>query len=130
MARRFRKSMTKPELWLWLRLRGRLPNELVFRNQHPLGRYVLDFYCPKAKLCVEVDGEVHTYDRQIAKDAERDVWLAEHDIMVYRIAAGELLANPDETADSVISVAETRFQSLKPRTKRAPPTAFGGPPSP
>lgn len=55
-ARRFRKALTEPELWLWLRLRNRSDGGPVFRSQHPIGPYVLDFYCPQARLCIEVDG--------------------------------------------------------------------------
>ena len=128
-ARRFRKAMTKPEVWLWLRLRTRTSDGLVFRNQHPLGPYVLDFYCAKARLCVEVDGSDHTRQRQVAKDAVRDAWLSEQGIAVYRIIAGELLADPDETADAVVALALDRVEMLK-AGKEAPPTAFGGPPSP
>jgi very-short-patch-repair endonuclease len=98
-ARRFRKAMTKPEVWLWLRLRVRTDDNVVFRNQHPMGPYVLDFYCAKARLCVEVDGATHTYDRQIAKDTVRDSWLNARGIMVHRIPAGDLLADPDDTAN-------------------------------
>ena len=116
-ARRLRKQLTKPELWLWLRLKERT-GELVFRNQHPLGKYVLDFYCPKAKLCIEVDGEVHTRDRQRAHDEKRDQWLSEQGIYVHRINAIDLLADPDETADGVINLAMERCEALQ-----APPTA-------
>jgi very-short-patch-repair endonuclease len=120
-ARRLRKQFTKPELWLWLRLKNR-SGALAFRNQHPLGTYVLDFYCPKAKLCIEVDGEVHTHDDQRAHDKKLDRWLVEQGIYVYRINAVDLLANPDETAKSVIDMATERWLA-----SQAPPTAFGGP---
>ena len=123
-ARRLRKQLTKPELWLWLRLKERT-GELIFRNQHPFGTYVLDFYCPKAKLCIEVDGEVHTGDRQHVHDEKRDQWLTEQGIHVHRINVVDLLADPDETASSVVNLATERWQA-----SQAPPTAYGGPPSP
>ncbi|MBP2158115.1 MULTISPECIES: endonuclease domain-containing protein [Asticcacaulis] len=124
-ARRLRKQLTKPELWLWLRLKERT-GDLVFRNQHPIGTYVLDFYCPKAKLCIEVDGEIHTRDYQRAHDEKRDQWLTEQGIYVHRINAVDLLADPDETANGVVNLALGRWLALQD----APPTAFGGPPSP
>ncbi len=110
-GRRLRKQLTKPELWLWLRLKQRVDG-LVFRNQHPLGPYVLDFYCAKAKLCIEVDGETHTYDRQREHDLKRDQWLSEQGIYVHRIHAVDLLANPDETATGVIDLASERLKGL------------------
>jgi very-short-patch-repair endonuclease len=113
-----RRNLTKPELWLWLRLKQREPYGLVFRNQHPLGPYVLDFYCAKAKLCIEVDGEIHTHDHQREHDAVRDHWLAGRNIYTYRIIARDLLMNPNEAAEGVINLACERVKALK-----APPTA-------
>ncbi|WP_366852839.1 DUF559 domain-containing protein [Phenylobacterium sp.] len=55
-VRQLRRRMSLPEVILWTALRGREPGRPVFRRQHPIGPYVLDFYCAKARLCVEVDG--------------------------------------------------------------------------
>jgi very-short-patch-repair endonuclease len=103
-----RKAMTKPEVWLWVRIRARSEDGIVFRKQHPVGPYVLDFYCPKANLAVEVDGETHTHDSQIEHDRKRDAWLLEQGIHTHRIIARDLLANPDETADGIINLAKER----------------------
>jgi very-short-patch-repair endonuclease len=60
-ARRLRKNLSLPETLLWRRLRGA---KVRIRKQHPIGPYVLDFYCPSAKLAIEVDGFAHdTGDR-------------------------------------------------------------------
>jgi len=112
-ARRLRKKLTDPELWLWLRLKGRSDGVPVFRNQHPLGPYVLGFYCPSAKLCIEVDGADHTRDDRIARDAVRDAYLAEMGIHTYRIAGGDVMDDPDDTADGIILLALERIASLK-----------------
>jgi very-short-patch-repair endonuclease len=56
LARQFRRNLSPPEVRLWTRLRERKPGAPVFRRQHPIGRYVLDFYCAKARLAVEIDG--------------------------------------------------------------------------
>ena len=58
-AKRLRKTMTKPEIWLWGGLKSQHKNGPVFRRQHAIGPYILDFYCVKAKLAVEVDGITH-----------------------------------------------------------------------
>src|SRR5689334_16373959 len=57
-ARELRRHMSLPETLLW-RLLRRAPNGVAFRRQHPIGPYVLDFYCPSAKLAIEVDGAAH-----------------------------------------------------------------------
>ena len=57
-AKHLRKNMTAAEMCLWLHLRDGL-NGFKFRRQHPVGLYIADFYCHKAKLIIEVDGSVH-----------------------------------------------------------------------
>ena len=68
-ARELRKAMTQAEQVLWKALRGRRMAGLRFRRQHPVGRFILDFYCPAAKLGLEVDGGIH--DGQAERDEER-----------------------------------------------------------
>jgi hypothetical protein len=51
-ARRLRQEMTLPELVLWTWLRREPLSRFHFRRQHPIGSYVLDFYCAKARLCI------------------------------------------------------------------------------
>jgi very-short-patch-repair endonuclease len=113
-ARRLRRTMTKPETWLWVRLRARTNERIVFRKQHPVGPYVLDFYCAQARLAVEVDGEIHTRDAQRARDAVRDVWLTEQGIHVHRVIARDLLAAPDETAQGIFDLAFVRLAPTSP----------------
>jgi len=55
--------MSPPELLLWGYLRGKGLGGLKFRRQHPMGRYVQDFYCPAANLVIEIDGEGHGHGR-------------------------------------------------------------------
>ena len=68
-ARSMRGEPTRAEEVLWSALQKKQVAGLKFRRQHPVGRFVLDFYCPSHKLVVEVDGEVH--DQQQERDAER-----------------------------------------------------------
>ncbi len=60
-ARDLRRSLTRPEAMLWINLSRRRLDGLHFRRQHPLGPYILDFYCAEARLAVEVDGESHGF---------------------------------------------------------------------
>jgi very-short-patch-repair endonuclease len=86
-ARTFRKSMGKSERLLWYELRVAKLG-FRFRRQHPFGPYFLDFYCPEAALCVEVDGDQH--EHQVAHDARRDAYLLQHDIETYRVPSDSL----------------------------------------
>lgn len=85
-AKALRRAMTPPELRLWSVLKER-PQGLKFRKQHPAAAYVLDFYCPAARLCVEVDGMAHGMGTRPAGDEIRDAYLKEHGIRTLRIAA-------------------------------------------
>ncbi len=71
-AKQLRRTLTAPEARLWLRLRQR-PAGLKFRRQHPIGPYILDFYCDAAKLAVEVDGAIHDIASVANADREREV---------------------------------------------------------
>src|SRR5215831_12327143 len=81
-ARRLRRRLSVPEVRLWIRLRARSPGQPIFRRQHSLGSYVLDFYCPAARLAVEVDGMSHDMGGTPLRDARRDVWLRKEGVTV------------------------------------------------
>ncbi len=86
-ARWFRRHLTPPEARLWRCLKGDRLGGLGFRKQHPVGPYILDFYCALAKLAVEVDGASHGTEERMAHDARRTRWLACKGVRVIRIAA-------------------------------------------
>ena len=102
-ARLFRRRLSLPEKLLWVRLRGA---EVRFRKQHPIGPYVLDFYCASAKLAIEVDGFAHDTGDQPQRDVSRDQWLREHGVEVLRILATEVLRDPDSVAEEIIRLCE------------------------
>jgi very-short-patch-repair endonuclease len=81
------QNLTPPEARLWQALRRRGLEGLKFRRQHPIGPFVLDFYCVSAKLAVEVDGAVHTLGDNPMRDDSRDLWLERRGITVLRIEA-------------------------------------------
>jgi very-short-patch-repair endonuclease len=90
-ARDLRKAMTLPEVLLWQALRRGGLAGLRFRRQHPIGQYILDFYCAALKLCVEVDGAAHDHPTQVKHDVARDAWLSERGITVLRFNASDVL---------------------------------------
>lgn len=74
-VRELRKNMTDAERRLWRAIRCRQLNNLQFFRQKPLGQYIVDFYCPIAKLILEIDGSPHYTNEGIAKDKQRDEYL-------------------------------------------------------
>ncbi|HYD26686.1 endonuclease domain-containing protein [Brevundimonas sp.] len=107
-ARVQRRALTPPEARLWVRLRRRALAGLKFRRQHPVGPYVLDFYCAEAKLAVEVDGESHSHPTRMAHDRRRTEWLTRQGLAVFRIPAEEVRINLDGVLVSIRSTAERR----------------------
>ena len=60
-ARELRQPQTPAEQLLWRYLRSRPWEGIKFRCQHPIGRFIVDFYCAQAKLVIEIDGDSHAY---------------------------------------------------------------------
>jgi very-short-patch-repair endonuclease len=94
---------------LWNRLRQRLPGKPVFRRQHPIGPYVLDFYCARANLAVEIDGISHDLGDRPRHDDRRNAWLEERGVTLMRIPAAELMYSIDETADAIVRMAADKL---------------------
>ncbi|HUO21972.1 MAG TPA: DUF559 domain-containing protein [Caulobacteraceae bacterium] len=110
-ARRMRKALTPPELGLWLKLRNRQLAGFRFRRQHPIGPYILDFYCPEAQLAVEIDGESHGAEGAVAHDARRDAWLQARGVQTFRIP-GDIAKDPYAAAQLILDVLRRRAPSV------------------
>ncbi len=98
-ARRQRRKMSLPEVKLWALLR-RSPGGVGFRRQHPVGPYVADFYCPAAKLVIEIDGLVH--DFTVERDQARDEYIRGLGLKTLHIPARAVLEDAPSVADSLV----------------------------
>jgi very-short-patch-repair endonuclease len=83
-ARELRKRMTRPEEKMWQLLRNRQFHNLKFRRQHPIGRFIVDFYCHELKLVVEIDGSIHDTEIQKERDESRTFMIEELGLKVIR----------------------------------------------
>jgi len=119
-ARNLRRSMTLPEVLLWRALRTR-PDGLKFRRQHPVGIYVLDFYCDSARTGIEVDGMAHDLGDNPERDRARDAWLAASGISIIRIPARDVL----QSLDDVVRFVVNQCQPLHHPTDGPPPPQGG-----
>lgn len=79
-----RTRMTNEEGMLWSRIKNEKFNKIKFRKQFIIEDYVIDFYAPKYKLAIELDGASHFTDKGIIRDTERDNYLNEQGIEVLR----------------------------------------------
>ena len=100
-ARALRQTMSLPEALLWRLLKPK-PMGLKFRNQHPLGDFVVDFYCHAALTVFEIDGIAHEMGDQAEFDVKRSEKLAAQGFRVIRIPATDVLRDPAAVADSMI----------------------------
>ena len=90
-ARNLRKNMTKEERHLWYDYLRTYP--VKFLQQKIIGKYIVDFYCAKAKLIVELDGSQHYEEKGMEYDAERTAFLEQYGIRVLRIPNNEVNKN-------------------------------------
>jgi len=93
LSQDLRKNMTDAENLLWLKLRGKQLKGLQFYRQKIIGRYIVDFYCPKANLVIELDGGQHYSEAGKAKDRTRDDVLIEMGIKVLRFSDRDVFEN-------------------------------------
>ena len=88
-ARRMRREATRSEALLWARVRGNALGP-TFRRQHVFGSFVVDLWCPAARLVVEIDGAVHLGAEAARRDRLRDQALEARGVRVLRVTAGEV----------------------------------------
>lgn len=74
-ARMLRNNMTDAERKLWRYLKGKKIGGVQFYRQKPLGKYIVDFYCPVENLVIEIDGGQHYQEKHIESDKKRDLFL-------------------------------------------------------
>ncbi len=118
-ARALRRGISLPEVVPWQALRKERLADLRFRRQHPVGPYILDFYCPSYRLAVEVDGLAHDSAAQVFRDERRDAWLAQEGITVLRVLAADVLSNA--TFENVILAIEKAAAPAPSGSLRSPP---------
>ena len=92
-ARQLRRAETPPEDLLWLALRNGQVGGMKFRRQHPIGPYVVDFFCHSAKLVVEVDGMSH--DDKMAQDAAKSKLIETQGLRLLRVTNEDVMHDLD-----------------------------------
>jgi len=94
-ARTLRKNMTDSERLLWSRIRRKQLRGFQFYRQKVVGNYIVDFYCPSAKIIVEVDGSQHYEEDGKRKDKIRDAYLSKLGFEVLRFSSLDVMKNLD-----------------------------------
>jgi len=111
-ARRLRRDPTFAEKQLWKALRQL--NGFHFRRQVPMGAFVVDFVCHRARVIVEVDGGVHLALDVAERDAERAAWLRKRGYRLVRISNAQAIHDPDSAIAAISAAAGDRTPTPDP----------------
>ena len=108
LANKLRRNLTKHEQRLWEFLKNK-PRGFKFRQQHPFGAYVLDFYSHKAKLSIELDGENHNEKTQSELDQHRTQFINEQGVFEMRFSNEEV----DKEFENICYSIENYLKDIK-----------------
>lgn len=101
-----RNNMTKAEVILWSKLKGRQLLNYKFRRQHGIGNYIVDFYCPELKLAIEIDGESHYTSEGKLHDKKRGEYLTKQGISIQRFTNIQVKQNLDGVLNEIINLIQ------------------------
>src|SRR5690349_20369091 len=108
ISRSLRQAMGHTEVRLWACLKGRQVDGWKFRRQQPIGPYFVDFYCPAARLVIEVNGPAHDDDEKWARDQTRYAWLEQQGYRVLRIIVQDIDEDMTQVLDGIHAVLLAR----------------------
>jgi very-short-patch-repair endonuclease len=108
-ARILRRNMTYYENLLWERLKNKQINGLHFRRQHPIERFIADFYCHEVRLVIELDGEIH--NQQEEYDDGRTAEMEKYDIKTIRFNNQEVETKTDKVIEQIREVVKERLKT-------------------
>ena len=103
LSRTLRRNMTDAEKLLWSKIRGKQLKGLQFYRQKIIGNYIADFYCPKTRLVIEIDGGQHYSSEGKEKDRVRDEYMTRAGITVLRFSDIEVLENLESVLEKLWS---------------------------
>ena len=111
-GRELRLESTEAEKLLWAELRNKKLNGLKFRRQHPIDKFVADFYCHEKKIVIELDGSIH--DEKINKeyDEARTAMLAGLSVIVLRFKNEDITNNLKEVLKKISDMADVLNSNL------------------
>ena len=110
-ARKLRNRTTLSEKILWQELRKKRLNRLIFRRQHPISRFIVDFYCHELRFVIEVDGSVHDSEKQKEKDRNRSAELANLGLTVIRFRNEEILKNERKVSKKITDAVKNHLKN-------------------
>jgi very-short-patch-repair endonuclease len=113
-ARKLRNSSTKAEILLWQHLKGKRMLGLDFHRQKPIGNYIVDFLCTKARLAIEIDGYTHRFDEVVRKDDSKNAYLEAMGIQVIRFRDEEVINDISDVLRRIEATVHDRLPGHTP----------------
>jgi very-short-patch-repair endonuclease len=113
-TRQLRKTLTDSEKALWSCLRNKQILVIQFYRQKPIGEYIVDFFAPRAKLVVEVDGSQHMSGKYVQKDRIRDGYLTSLGLKVLRFNSREVLKERDAVMEAIYRMIKDQLNAEIP----------------
>ena len=111
-AKALRKNLSPPEVLLWSALRDDRIDGLTFRPQHAIGNYIADFYCRRARMVIEIDGNSSHHGEQLHHDRDRDQWMKSCGIHVLRVQARDVYENLAGVVQTIRTIAAQRISEI------------------
>jgi very-short-patch-repair endonuclease len=108
-AKELRNNVTKAEMILWGYLKTR-PSGYKFRRQHPLLNYIVDFFCYKLKLVIEVDGSIHNTEEVKKNDEDRQLLIESEGLTVLRFTNDEVIKQPETVIEKIQLLLQNSLQ--------------------
>ena len=113
LRKKLRNEAPQAERILWGKIQGSQLSNLKFRRQYGVGSFVIDFYCPKLRLAIEVDGDSHYKDGAEVYDKKRQKYIEEHNIHFLRFTNDDIYNNLDGVLEMIAELAGGRRSPLE-----------------
>ena len=113
-AQQLRENMTDAEKHLWWKIRMKQVQGLIFYRQKPIGEYIVDFYCPKAKLAIEIDGSHHLVGETIEYNRIRDEYIQSLGLGVLRFTNTDVLKNMRGVLERITDEVDKKIPEVNP----------------
>jgi regulatory protein len=133
LAKQHRREATSAEDLLWQLVRRKQLHGRTFRRQHPLGRFIADFYCDDARLVVEIDGAYHEDASQEERDRYREAIIRANSLAVLRFSNEDVLQRPEKVITTIAEFVLTHSHGTRkaiPPSETPSPKPSKSPPSP
>jgi very-short-patch-repair endonuclease len=126
-ARYLRRNRTTAERRLWWQLRDLKEIGFKFRQQVPIGHFIVDFACLSQRLIVELDGGTHSTDLELRRDRARERYPMDQGFRVIRFWNADVMQNMEGVMDTIVAALHTPTPDPSPRrVEDAPSARWGG----